>query len=290
MFKFVRMLAFVSVLFLGACDWTESRPYEARLPPQYNKRCDPRASPPQIWTEGQEAMLCGVLGRTAGAYFEALRPGTISFITVRSTGGDGVIINEIIKNVNDLEITAAFDGICISACLGLYIGSNEVEVGDDAIFIAHSTLGYRLELIQRSGHWSTSELERVADIRADFDSSFRAAGVVPWDFHLESTALVEPLCAGGFENGAVSLATDGRTAFNSRFQYWIPLAATLLRWRGPSRRDSNLTIYDATLPERMVAQWPYVGRMALREPLPDDAVVQLGETLAGAGAIPICNN
>lgn len=62
-------------------------------------------------------------------------------------GGDGVIINEIIKNVNDLEIIVVFDGICILVCLGFYIGLNEVEVGDDVIFIVYFMLGYRFEFI-----------------------------------------------------------------------------------------------------------------------------------------------
>ncbi|MDF1807677.1 hypothetical protein, partial [Hyphomonas sp.] len=275
-----RFWIIISAVFCWGCDTPAAEEFTALLPSQHDAECDPRASPPQIWQSGQEGMLCGVLGRTASDFLVSLEPGELEFLTVRSTGGDGILINTIVEQINSKAIAVAFDGICISACVELYVGANKAVLRERAIFVAHSTLGYRLELIRRTAEWAQAEHRAVADVGAEFERSFQLAATIPWRFHLESTALVEPICAGAINDGVISLVANGRTAFESTHQYWLPLAETLQRWRGDDHEQATVQLYDETLPDRMVAQWSFVGGMNLRHPLPDSQVILEGEKIA----------
>jgi hypothetical protein len=218
-------------------------------------RCarDPDAT---VLRSGAILDICGLINGRLVAHLPENYAG-LTEVRIRSAGGDEFAATSISEILNDLALPLKLDGLCASTCISLFILTNEIVVSDSALFLAHSSLRGRLDMISRSTTWRDHtdlglDASVIVTAMGLIDALMESGSVDMRAYAIETTAAIGPLCAGGVVGDRLLLSSPaGVLYFEGEFDYWLPTEATLIRWRQGRPTLGLEAQYDTQLRSRI---------------------------------------
>lgn len=254
----------------------------------FEKVCDPNAREISSWIEQRQLFVCGEINSSMRASIIGTDHDLFDSIVFSSGGGDSLIAYEIGDFLIEYEKEAHFSGFCGSACVTLFVVADSAYVGETAFFLNHDSYIGRLSMMRRSGHWEQGgvELEEAAYATLQSFESINTDDLN--DYYFDTTAALEPICAGVlFHDG---LGHDNRSlrVFNAAYRAWAPSEQTLLRWR-EGRATENLSgHYDATIEQRRSGVAGFLPNIEILS-LSDDAVINRRVAFSRTEIFPVCD-
>lgn len=246
----------------------------------------------EVDLENRVATIDGILNPQLADRLEALES-DIEAISITSPGGAPYTAHRIAQLANENDWLISFDGFCASACISLFLQTENVSVGSDALFVAHSQLAGRIYMITRTVEWSEREVANyetgAIDQALNFVNLAQAHEPAELsDYGLESTAAIGPTCAGGITDSGFELSRGGELLFQSEYEYWLPTQETLTRWRGSLNEAAGIELFDETLEGRLRRQIDFIASVNVRPILRDDQVQLAGGWFRAQDRFELC--
>ena len=238
---------------------------------------------------GQDVRLSGIINKvTADNIIDRFGSNNVLHVT-HSPGGDSLSALHLAEFLNDNNKKLVINGVCASACVTLFIATNNAEVGDAALFLSHSSVLPRVDMIRRSLRF----LGNSDDITINLNEAmFELHEIVYSNWSLtqqaeEATAVTGPICSGLLKGDHVYTTWAGRTTFQAEYDFWVPEITTLKRWRD-NRSFGDPSAYDSSLLRRFSRHEAFLSKFRVRPRIVDEEVQRAHAWFVSEQYFPFC--